>query len=301
MVAPGGGTMMSLLRAYQESGEFRDKLAERTKRDYAGKIRLIERKFGDFPLAALADPRTRDVFLTWRDSLPGKSRRQSDYTITVLAAVLSWGLERRKIKVNPLVNPGRMYSGSRRDKIWTYDDEAAFLELAPAHMHLPFMLAIWTAQRQGDLLRLTWTAYDGKWIRLRQSKTGTHVAVPVGKPLKIALDAAAKVKKSPLILVNSDNQPWTSDGFRSSWRKACAKAGVKGLTFHDLRGSAVTRLALGEASEAEIAIYSGLSLADVRAILDRHYLSRDPALAESAVRKLEAAVHKLETGTKSTK
>ena len=38
-------------------------------------------------------------------------------------------------------------------------------------MHLPFMLAIWTAQRQGDLLRLTWTAYDGKWIRLRQSKT----------------------------------------------------------------------------------------------------------------------------------
>ena len=70
VVAPGGGTMMSLLRAYQESGEFRDKLAERTKRDYAGKIRLIEGKFGDFPLAALADPRTRDVFLTWRDSLP---------------------------------------------------------------------------------------------------------------------------------------------------------------------------------------------------------------------------------------
>ena len=63
----------------------------------------------------------------------------------------------------------------------------------------------------------------------------------------------------------------------------------------------MTRLALGGASEAEIAIYSGLSLADVRDILDRHYLSRDPALAESAVRKLEAAVRKLETGSKTTK
>jgi integrase len=192
---------------------------------------LIERKFGDMPLAALADARSRDVFLTWRDSLPGKSRRQSDYAITVLA----WGLTRHKIKVNPFVNPGRVYRGSRRDKIWTYEDEAAFLELAPARMHLPFLLAIWTAQRQGDLLRLTWTGYDGKWIRLRQSKTGTRVAVPVGGPLKIALDATAKVKKSPSILVNSDNQPWTAHGFRSSWRKACAKAGVVGLTFQGLR------------------------------------------------------------------
>jgi hypothetical protein len=63
----------------------------------------------------------------------------------------------------------------------------------------------------------------------------------------------------------------------------------------------VTRLALGGASEAEIAIFSGLSLADVRDILDRLYLSRDPALAESAVGKLESAVRRLETGTKTTK
>jgi integrase len=39
-----------------------------------------------------------------------------------------------------------------------------------------------------------------------------------------------------------NNQPWTSDGFRSSWRKACRKAGIVGVTFHDLRGTAVTRL-----------------------------------------------------------
>jgi integrase len=37
---------------------------------------------------------------------------------------------------------------------------------------------------------------------------------------------------------------WAEHGFRSSWRKACAKAGIAaGLTFHDIRGSAVTRLA----------------------------------------------------------
>jgi hypothetical protein len=62
---------------------------------------------------------------------------------------------------------------------------------------------------------------------------------------------------------------------------------VEGLTFHDLRGTAVTRLALAEATEAEIHVFTGLSLRDVRDILERHYLSRDPALSESAVIKLE--------------
>jgi hypothetical protein len=44
---------------------------------------------------------------------------------------------------------------------------------------------------------------------------------------------------------------------------------------------------LSGCSEAEIAIYSGLSLSDVRDILDKHYLNRDPALARSALAKLE--------------
>jgi hypothetical protein len=49
----------------------------------------------------------------------------------------------------------------------------------------------------------------------------------------------------------------------------------------------VTRLAIAGATEAEIAIITGHSLRSVRAILDTHYLARDPSLAESAVAKLE--------------
>jgi hypothetical protein len=56
---------------------------------------------------------------------------------------------------------------------------------------------------------------------------------------------------------------------------------------NDLRGTAVTRLALAEASEAEIATITGHSLRDVRSILDAHYLSRDRALGDSAIAKLE--------------
>ena len=59
------------------------------------------------------------------------------------------------------------------------------------------------------------------------------------------------------------------------------------MTFHDLRGTAVTRLAIVGCTEAEIAFLTGHSLRDVRSILDANYLHRDPALGESAIRKLE--------------
>jgi integrase len=152
---------------------------------------------------------------------------------------------------------------------------------------MSLLMALWTGQRLGDLLRLPWSAYDGKHIRLRQSKSGVRVTILVGAPLKTALDAAAKTKKSPLILVNSEGKPWTPAGFRSSWRKACGAAGIVGVTFHDLRGTAVTRLALAGSTEPEIATITGHSLRDVRTILDSNYLSRDQALGESAIRKLE--------------
>jgi integrase len=203
----------------------------------------------------------------------------------VLARVLSWGLDRGLVMANPCKRGGRLYHASRSDKIWTEADEAAFFERAPVHLHLPLILALWTGQRQGDLLRLPWSAYDGNHIRLRQSKTGSRVMIPVGTPLKGALDATAR--RSTLILTSTDNKPWTSDGFRSSWRKACATAGISGVTFHDLRGTAVTRLALAGCTEAEIASITGHSLRDVGAILDVHYLHRDPELAGKAITKLE--------------
>jgi integrase len=297
-----GRNLLSVLQQYQQSDAFQG-LAVSTRRSYVALIQRIEQRFSDFPLAALSDPRTRGVFMKWRDDIATASgRRQADYAWTILARVLSWAFDRGLVSSNPCKSGGRLYrGGSRVDNIWTTDDEALFLTHAPEHLRLALLLALWTGQRQGDLLRLPWSAYDGTHIRLRQSKSGRRVVIPVGAPLKAAFDAvkpnraaAALVnhetapKRPPLtILATTEGASWTSDGFRASWAKACAKAGIRGLTFHDLRGTAVTRLALSGCTEAEIATITGHSLQGVRAILDTHYLARDPALGESAIRKLE--------------
>ncbi len=288
--------LRAILDKFERSSDFLD-LADKTRKDYKKHIRAIEDEFGDLPIAALEDRRVRGDFLAWRDRIGAKSRRQADYRFSVLARILSWAFNRGLVPSNPCERPGRLYRSSRSENIWTEVDEAAFYAKAPDHLHLALTLALWTGQRQGDLLRLTWSAYDGTHIRLKQRKTGARVIIPAGAPLRAALDAAkAKrlnrdpkdTKPLPLtILATEGGTTWTESGFRASWRKACAKAGVVGVTFHDLRGTAVTRLALAECSEAEIATITGHSLKDVGAILDAHYLKRDSGLAASAIRKLE--------------
>ena len=184
-IVPPRGTLLTILQRYQDSEDFAG-LAGSTRRSYVALIKRIEKQFSDFPLAALTDRRTRGVFKEWRDRIATNSgRRQADYAWTVLARVLSWALDRGLIAANPCERGGRLYRGSRAEKIWSADDEAGFLERAPPHLHLPLMLGLWTGQRQGDLLRLPWSGYDGKSIRLRQSKGGRRVVIPVGEPLKI--------------------------------------------------------------------------------------------------------------------
>jgi hypothetical protein len=79
------GALLWLLQQYQTSEDFRA-LADNTRRNYAALISRIEKRFGDFPLSALTDRRTRGIFLAWRDQIAGTAgRRQADYAWTVLA------------------------------------------------------------------------------------------------------------------------------------------------------------------------------------------------------------------------
>lgn len=278
------GTLQALLNDYQASPYFTEKAA-RTQSDYIKHIRKIESAFGTFPISALADRRARGEFLRWRDKLAERSRRQADYTMAVLALVLAWAYDRGASPANPLERPGKTYRADRAANIWSDADLAAFRKAAPPHLSLALELALWTGQRQGDLLKLTWGSYDGATIRLRQGKTGRRVTVPVAGPLREALDDAKSRRVGLTILTTTRGTPWTSSGFRASWGKV--PVALDGLTFHDLRGTAVTRLARAGCTVPEIATITGHALKEVESILDRHYLSRDRGLAESAIAKLE--------------
>jgi integrase len=282
--AAPAGTLRAVLDAFEQSADFQN-LAPRTRADYKNLLKRIEADYGDFPLKAFDDRRTRGEFLSWRDRLAAKSRRQGDYAYAVLARTISCAGKRGLVTGNPCERPGRLYRSGRRELVWSADDEAAFEAHAGEHMRLALQLALWTGQRQGDLIKLPWSAYDGSYIRLRQGKTRARVVIPVAGPLRSILDSTPK--RAVTILTNASGGSWTTNTFGCAWRRICRAASITGLTFHDLRGTAVTRLALAGATQAEIAAITGHSLADVGAIIDTHYLKRDSGLADAAITKLE--------------
>lgn len=275
------GTVAGLIREYLLSPAYTGRKAS-TRKGYDWAIKKIEDEFFDMPVAALGEKGARKAILEWRDGF-AETPRAADMILAVFRTIINFAVDREDLARSPLDGITRLSDPSRKDIIWTDEQVAAFKDKAPPRMVLALELARWTGQRQGDLLRLTWSAYDGSHIYLRQGKTGSQVRVKVAGDLKTLLDSQRRT--SVTILTNRRGQPY-SEGFRSSFRKAQAAAGVEDVTFHDLRGTFITHAYRNGATIKEISEVSGHSERDADRIIRKHYLAGD------------AAVTKLETRTK---
>lgn len=279
------GSLSELIDAYTKSAAYLHR-KDSTRKSYDWAIARIEAKYGAAPLASVGAKGSRKTILRWRDEDLGQTPRAADLIITVFSTILNFAVDREDLDRNPLDGVTKLSAGTRRDKIWSDAQLAAFRGKAPARMVLAMELAFWTGQRQGDLLRLTWNAYDGQYLTLRQGKTGADVKVRVAEPLKRLLDGQKRTAVT--ILTNRAGVPYRS-GFGSSWGKAMDSTGVDGVTFHDLRGTFITTAYQRGASIKEIAEVSGHGEKEAERVIRKHYL------------KTDGAVTKLELGNKRRK
>jgi integrase len=274
--ANAAGSLSELIAAYTKSAAYLHRKAS-TRKSYDWAIARIEDKYGSAPLATISAKGSRKTILRWRDETLGQTPRAADLIIAVFSTILNFAKDREDIERNPLEGVGRLSDGSRRDKVWSEDQLADFRAKAPARMALAMELALWTGQRQGDLLRLTWGAYDGQYLTLKQEKTGSSVRVKVAEKLRTLLDAQKRTAVT--ILTNRAGLPYRS-GFGSSWGKAMDTAGIEGVTFHDLRGTFITNAYANGASIKEIAEVSGHGEKEAERVIRKHYLRTDGAVTK---------------------
>lgn len=267
--------MAALIHLYRRSAAFQN-LSAKTREDYERHLTLIHDEYFDLPLAAVEQRGARAMFVDWRDER-ADTPRSADLTFAVLRRLLSYAADRELILRNPILNVAPLSSGSRADIIWTDEQIAKMKAKASEPIRRALILALWTGQRQSDLLKLTWKAYDGTHLKLRQKKRGAFIRVKVSRELKEVLDAAPR-GDAVQILTNSRGQPWTQDGFKSSWAREREAAGISGVTFHDLRGTFITLAYRNGATIREIAEVSGHSEKDAEAIIRKHYLAGDAAV-----------------------
>jgi integrase len=279
-------TLAGLIKRYCESPDF-TQLRESTKAEYRRMFRFIEAEWGSMPLAAVSDPKARGAFLGWRDQVAkAHGLREAENRLTRLARVLSWAYDRSLIVANRLDKWERRYDSDRSDKVWTPQHVEAFAAVAAPEMQLALSLALWTGQRQGDLLSLTWASYRDGAFTFRQSKTGKQMYVPlVPEARRLLDDIKAKGVTSTHVLCSPHGQQWNEDTFRHRFIATRKQAGIRGLTFHDLRGTAVTVLAEAGCTVPEIAAFTGHGLKHVAGILEK-YLPVTKGQALNAAAKL---------------
>ena len=172
----------------------------------------------------------------------------------VLRIVLTFAVEREYLADNPAKDVKKLSTGDGH-ATWPNLAIDRFLESAPPTMALALKLGLYTGQREGDCLAMSWHDYDGEQMHVVQSKTGWDGWIPAHSALRESLDARERV--SPIILTTDTGKPFHGSNFRHHFGKAMKAAGLEGLTFHGLRYTAAARLVEAGCSLKEIAAITG--------------------------------------------
>lgn len=214
-----------------------------------GSIRRLCRDYGDVALVRIDGPMLSNMIRQWQSNGLGAN------SIRLYLAHLShlYSVARKEWGMTSLINPVELVRKPRlpqgRDRRLVGDEEERLLAACNAlnpELADIVIIAIETAMRQGEILGLEWrhvhwldhTAY------LPDTKNGTARIVPLSVRAEEALQRqqARGVRKNGKS--GKDGRVWTytNDGMRASYAKAIKRAGIVGLTFHDLRHEATSRL-----------------------------------------------------------
>lgn len=260
-----------------------EKLAAKTRKDYLHAFDIIKKTWPKLPVRVTQARGMKREIREWHRSFAANPRT-ADHMLVSLSKIFSYAVQNELIEKNPCTGIEKMYKANRRNCVWSSAQIALFRQSAPQHVLNVFEAALYTGQRQGDLLRLKWSDYDGTHLRVQQGKTGARVKILVHPYLRGIFDSLPR--DSVFMLANSRGRPWTSDGFRTAFGKAQKQAGIEEVTFHDLRGTFITERRKEGSTVDEIKAISGHSRSEINSTLDKHYLADDQGLGDAVILRM---------------
>lgn len=261
-------------------------LAPATQKLYDHFFKRLEEVIGDIPMAQVSRQQANDIYNSY-----AHLKRQASQVVQVARVLFNYAKELRWIKENPFEGMRVRKAKPRRVVINSAHIEAAkakAVELGLQSVAYAIQLGYDAGQRPGDIRTLRRTDYDGKWLRVAQSKTGALVDIPVFKlpELKAMLDGLDHT--STLILHEErTKKPYGKDMLCRRVREVFEAAGIGAdIQFRDLRRTAVVRLAEAGCEIPEICAITGHSLKEATQILEV-YLPRSRRMAENAIEKVQ--------------
>jgi len=294
---PDKSKLRFLVSRYRASDDWKG-LAAKSQANWIPFLNKIDERFGAMSIAAFDRPLIRVTIRQWRDKMK-HTPRQADMALQVLSRILSFGVAEGRLQNNACSGIPRIYSSNRSQIIWLTEDLEALARTASRELMWAVRLAAATGLRKSDVLRLSWTHVKAHSIEIRTGKSGERktAIVPIHAELRALLNEIPKRKgttvEATTILVNTEGYPWKT-GFNASFIAAKKRAGVD-KHFHDLRGTAATRMFLAGLTVREIAEMFTWSEDQVEKLINV-YVKKDELLLDRIRRIDEHA-----SGTSSVK
>lgn len=187
----------------------------------------------------------------WRDSeLLRVSGSTVNREIALLQSVVKYGIKRRWMKTNPVAELDRPKNSKPRKKLITpemtstilneldVDEDNPRIETKMHELGVVLLLALESAMRLGEIVTLDWSTIrlEESYLTLLETKNGDDRDVPLSPKAIKCLKAAGEKKKGQVFKIGRDSAS-------TLFRRVRKKCEIEGVTFHDSRHSAITRLA----------------------------------------------------------
>jgi integrase len=298
------GTFGALIREYKKSPEWAQ-LSGKTREEWARYFVYVEERWGGLRVASV-EPRhvlaLRDSFADMPPPSGGKRSESvklfknrpaaANNLLRALSSMMTWSAPRGWIASNPCLGVKKLKAGSPYEP-WSWEAICLLEEKARADLWQAAALALYSGQRQGDVLKMRWDDIRDGLIAVEQEKTGKKLWIPMHKALKRMLKTVKK--RGEFILTNTRGEAWTT-GFKAAWqnemaREEFAPVRKQRYVFHGLRKSSVVMLLEAGCTDAEVAAITG----QTREMVE-HYARavNQKKLAAAAILKweaLQAAAH----------
>ena len=226
-----GHSEASFVRWWQSLPMARRPMASIRGKDIAGAIKIKE--------AEGVGPKTLVIYLGLLSHLFTIARKE-------------WGMESLGNPVEMVRKPKLPQGRTRR---LVNDEESRLLEAAKAYggeiQHL-IPWAIETAMRRGEIAAMRWEHLDRKArvLLIPETKTDTPRRVPLSSRALQVLDALPR---------QIDGRVWSlrPESISQAFERVCKAVGIEGLTFHDLRHEATSRLFEKDLNPMQVAAITG--------------------------------------------
>lgn len=251
----------ALVDAFEAHGTFAA-LSKSTQRGYRASGKMVTASWAFELPADLTTVEAQQAI----DAL-GETPATANQFRAYLSRLMAWGVPRGYCVTNPVQFTEKIPGGEP----WQPWPEWAFetmVEHAPLHLLLPMISALFTGQRQGDVLQMQRPKTTDSLVEVRAQKTDNTVWIPVHSEYRRWIDIAPG--SSTKLHVGVKGQPYqTTDGFRSEWQrlmdtKPFARFRAERIVYHGLRKNAVINLLEVGSTETQVGAIVNMSEQMVR-------------------------------------